>query len=120
MRFLADQDVYWATIAKLREWGHDVITAKEIGLHRASDEDLLLRALETSRVLLTLDKDFGTLVFLRKIQTAGVFFLRMDPSSAKDVHDELLRFLQEHSEAQLSRSFCVIERNRHRIRKIGA
>ena len=55
MRFLADQDVYRATVEKLRAWGHDVITATELGMQRASDEELLFKAQQTNRLLVTRD-----------------------------------------------------------------
>ena len=57
MKFLADQDVYWLTIKELRKWGHEVITARELGMQKASDDDLLDKARELSFILLTRDKD---------------------------------------------------------------
>jgi predicted nuclease of predicted toxin-antitoxin system len=51
MRFLADQDVYRITIDALKEWGHDVVTVKDIGMARARDEDLLSAAREVDRIL---------------------------------------------------------------------
>jgi hypothetical protein len=44
MRFLADQDVYRITIDALKEWGHDVVSIKDIGMARVRDEDLLSAA----------------------------------------------------------------------------
>jgi predicted nuclease of predicted toxin-antitoxin system len=44
MRLLVDQDIYKSTIDLLREWGHDLLTAKELGLRQVQDEDLLKRA----------------------------------------------------------------------------
>jgi hypothetical protein len=42
VKFLADQDVYQLTVDYLKESGHDVITAKELNIHRAADHELLL------------------------------------------------------------------------------
>ena len=53
MRFLTDQDVYQITTLTLIQWGHDVITAKQVGMQRASDRDLLRKANETERLFLT-------------------------------------------------------------------
>ena len=50
MRFLLDQDVYAATIRLLIGLGHDVITAGNIGLSRASDSDLLKVAQKQNRI----------------------------------------------------------------------
>lgn len=118
MRFLTDQDVYFSTITFLREWGNDVVTAKELNMDRAKDEELLLKAKELSRIFVTRDKDFGALVFLREIN-CGVIPLRMTPSTLEDTHNELKYLLSEHKEEKLNQYFSVVEPNRHRIRKIN-
>jgi len=41
MRFLLDQDVYAATARHLTELGHDIVRVSEVGLSRATDEELL-------------------------------------------------------------------------------
>jgi predicted nuclease of predicted toxin-antitoxin system len=66
MHFLADQDIYRITIDVLKEWGHDVVPIKEIGMARARDENLLSAARKVDRILITRDKDFGELLFLKE------------------------------------------------------
>jgi len=118
MRILTDQDVYKVTVDKLREWGCDVVTVKEIGLERASDEEILIKAKEMGRVLVTRDKDFGALVFLRKELSTGVILLRITPVTVEDVHMNLRHLLQEHAEEELKHLFCVVEPYRYRIRHL--
>jgi len=118
MRFLADQDIYQITIDNLREWGQDLLTAKEIGLQKSPDEDLLKRAKGENRLLLTRDKGFGGLVFLNKELSTGVILLRMTPVNAEEVHLELHRLLEEHREDELRSVFSVVEPHRHRIRRL--
>ena len=67
MRLFVDQDIYKITIDHLREWGRDLLTAKELELQQVQDEDLLKRAQAENRLLLTRDKGFGGLVFLNKV-----------------------------------------------------
>ena len=50
----------------LIESGHDVLSAAERD-PRATDEALLALAYEEQRVLVTEDKDFGELVFVRRL-----------------------------------------------------
>lgn len=57
MRFLFDQDVYAVTARFLGDLGHDVVQVAEIGLARASDEEILNVAQEQSRILVTRDRD---------------------------------------------------------------
>ena len=52
--------------AVLVDSGHDVLSALERD-PRAADEELLTLALEEQRILVTEDKDFGELVFVRRL-----------------------------------------------------
>jgi predicted nuclease of predicted toxin-antitoxin system len=117
MKFLLDQDVYALTERFLREQGYDVVTAFELGLSRAPDLDLLNKAGEQERIFVTRDRDYGNLVFIHHAGK-GVIYLRILPSDMDEVHGELKKVLETYSDDDLARSFVVVERNRHRIRKI--
>lgn len=117
MKFFTDQDVYLVTVSLLREWGHDVITAKELGMSRASDEELLIKAKEIKRIFVTRDKDFGALVFLKQISN-GVILLRMTPANIDKVHKELEYMLSKYTQDSLYKLFIVIESDRFRVRPI--
>lgn len=117
MKLLLDQDVYAITARFVRDLGHDVVTASELGLSRATDQEILETAIEADRVVITRDRHFGALVFVRRIE-AGVIYLRVQPSSILDVHHELARVLSTYEEAELKRSFVVIEPGQHRIRRL--
>jgi len=118
MRFLADQDVYHMTLAFLKSERHDILAAQELGMHRAPDEELLRRAKQGRRLLLTRDKGFGALTFLRSEDSAGVILLRGNPGEIDRVHQELLRLLNDHTEDELTKLFCVVEPHRHRLRRL--
>ena len=117
MKLLLDQDVYALTERFLREQGHDVVTAAQLGLSRADDSDLLKTAGEQGRIFVTRDRDYGNLVFVLGLGS-GVIYLRVLPSDMDEVHAELKKVLESYTEDELARSFVVIEKDRHRIRKI--
>ncbi len=87
-------------------------------MQRSSDRDLLKTANETDRLLVTRDKDFGSLVFLEKRFAKGVILLRMNPRTVASVHSQLNRLFREHTEDEIKNVFCVIETNRYRIRRL--
>ncbi len=118
MHLLTDQDVYQITVSQLREWGHDVMTAKELGMQQALDENLLRKAKETNRIFITRDKGFGALVFLEESLSAGVILLRVTPMTIEDVHRELYLLFRNHTDNELKTLFCVIEPYRYRIRRL--
>jgi predicted nuclease of predicted toxin-antitoxin system len=67
MKFLLDVCVSSHTLqAFLAAQGHDVLSAVAID-PKASDERLMAAGLEDERVLITEDKDFGELIFVRKL-----------------------------------------------------
>ena len=61
MRWLADECVDAALVRRLRTAGHDVIYAAEVA-SGATDAQILRRANDEDRLLLTEDKDFGEFV----------------------------------------------------------
>jgi predicted nuclease of predicted toxin-antitoxin system len=117
MKFLLDQDVYALTERFFCEIGYDVVTASELGLSRAQDSDLLKLAVEQGRIFVTRDRDYGNLVFVYGVGK-GVIYLRVLPSDMDDVHAELKRVLEIYSEDELAKSFVVVEKGRHRIRRV--
>jgi len=118
VRLFADQDVWRVTVGLLRQWGHDVVTAEEVGMSRSSDKEVLLYCKSKNRILVTRDKDFGHLVFAGRVPCKGVVLLRITPWNADKVHVELKRILDNHKESEIQRSFTIVEPSRHRIRKL--
>jgi len=102
----------------LEAWGHEVATAKKIGMARGSDRDLLIRAGKEKRLLITRDKGFGHLAFLGDFRGSGVILLRIKPENQEEVHTELKKMLEAHAEDELRQCFCTVEPGRHRIRRI--
>lgn len=119
MKFLADQDVYAATVVFLRNLGHDVVAVAQLGLAQAADAELLRIAHEQGRIFVTHNRDFGGLVFVQDAG-AGVIYLRVLPSTLNVVHTELARILTLYTEQDLQGSFVVVEAGRHRIRRLTA
>lgn len=74
MRFLVDR----CAGHRLAEWldnaGHDVLEALALG-QDPGDKTLLEPAEAENRVLITIDKDFGELIFLHRVSHAGLIRL---------------------------------------------
>ncbi len=117
MKLLLDQDVYAATARFLLGLGHDIVPVASIALSRAQDQEILRVAQEQNRILVTRDRDFGHLVFV-KVLGAGVIYLRILPATLDIVHAELERVLNSHSEQELTQAFVVVAPGGHRIRRL--
>ncbi len=116
MRLLLDQDVYAVTARFLKDLGHDVVLAAELGLATASDTLVLEKARAENRILITRDNDYGHLVFVGGAGP-GVVRLVICPDTVQVIHSVLLLMLSQIDEARLWESFVVIEPDRYRVRK---
>jgi predicted nuclease of predicted toxin-antitoxin system len=74
MRFLIDRCAGRRLAVWLQDQGHDVAEARERGPD-PGDLELLRWAADEQRILVTLDKDFGALVFLHGERSCGLIRL---------------------------------------------
>ena len=106
MRILADENVEAPVIRQLRVAGHDVLSVSE-ALPSIIDEEVLAWAYHEKRLLLTIDKDFGDLVFRHRQPHAGVLLCRMAEVPMTERTELLLRILIQHGD-ELTGSFGVL------------
>lgn len=114
MKFLLDVCAESVPLRKaLESLGHDVFSARE-QCPRATDESLLALAMEEERILITEDKDFGELVFLRGLPHPGIVRLcGMTPMERTEVVQTLI---EHHGDALREGAMIVVTENRVRIR----
>ena len=74
MRFLIDVCVGTAVAEFLIRAGHDVAQVRDADC-RMDDQEILEQAQQQERILVTLDKDFGVLVFREGLSHAGIIRL---------------------------------------------
>jgi predicted nuclease of predicted toxin-antitoxin system len=76
MRWLIDECVDAELVEQLRRSGHDVVYMSDVA-PRASDIEVMHRAENETRLLLTEDKDFEDLVFRQRRSVPGIVLLRI-------------------------------------------
>ncbi len=96
--------------------GHDVLSARERFPH-ASDEALLALAREENRVLITEDKDFGELVFLRGLPHPSI--VRLAGMTPMERAVAMRNLIARHSAAMRESAIIVVTEHRVRIRFAG-
>jgi len=82
VRFLIDHCAGRRVADWLREQGHDVLEARELGPD-PGDRALLAKAAAEERILVTLDKHFGRFVFLESSEHAGLIRLPDLPAAER-------------------------------------
>ena len=91
----------------LREQGYDVIRASETGHARADDQQILQKAIDENRILITLDEHFGDWVILPLSRHPGVIRIKVHPTTSGNVLKILAPFLSLYSQEQF-RDYLVI------------
>src|SRR5262245_18304754 len=93
MKLLLDTCVWGGSCESLRKMGHDVIWGGEWD-EDSGDDEILESAHKEDAILITLDKDFGELVFLQEEKHNGI--IRLVNLSAKQQSEICLRVLDLH------------------------
>ena len=115
MRFFLDACAASRTLREtLTALGHDVRAARG-ELARASDEALLALAYEERRVLVTEDKDFGELVFLRRLRHPCI--VRLVELTVAEQVEAMRDLIERHGDALAAGAVVVVTRRRMRIRR---
>jgi|WetSurMetagenome_2_1015567.scaffolds.fasta_scaffold38313_4 predicted nuclease of predicted toxin-antitoxin system len=96
MRFLIDRCVGHKIAEFLKSQGHDVSEISERGAD-PGDPVILQWAAEEDRILVTMDKDFGKLVYLNRLAHSGIVRLPDVRSSQRmEIMQQLLDFHAAH------------------------
>ncbi len=83
MRLLPDQGVPRKAADTLRAWGHDCVHVSEVGMHAATDEQIVELGYREDRVIITLDADFHALIAVRGLHKPSVIRLRHEGCRAE-------------------------------------
>jgi len=112
-RLLANKNLPRMAIESLRDSGHDVLWARE-SMSGASDPEVLERAVDENRILLTFDKDFGKLPFHGRLPAdCGIILLRFPLLSPESVAASILALFEEKREWE--GHFTVVDPTRIRV-----
>ena len=113
MKFLADENIGLGVVQPLRNLGIDIKSVSEIS-PGIEDPDVLNLANNENRILITADKDFGELVYLRKLAHKGIILLRLTKDTTRNKLEVLSRVLAQ-TDLNLENSFTIVTETKIRI-----
>ncbi|GIW84012.1 MAG: hypothetical protein KatS3mg106_525 [Gemmataceae bacterium] len=115
MKFLLDACVSSRSLqAFLAGQGHDVLSAIAID-PKASDERLMAAALQDGRVLVTENKDFGELIFVRRLPHDPI--VRLIELTVDEQVNGMAELLEHHAAELTGAVIVTVTRRRIRIRR---
>ncbi|NJL02034.1 MAG: DUF5615 family PIN-like protein [Spirulinaceae cyanobacterium RM2_2_10] len=118
MKLLLDQGLPLSAAALLCDLEIDTIHVGEIAMSEAEDAEIIQRAREEERVVVTLDADFHALLALQDALTPSVIRIRIERLRAQALA-ELLQIVIAECEVGLEEGAAVtVEPSRIRIRRL--
>jgi len=113
MRFLVDECTGPAVARWLRDRQHEVFSVYEEA-RGMDDDDIIQKAFEENRILITNDKDFGEKIYRERYPHRGVVFLRLDDERANSKIETIQKLLQGYAN-ELADCYVVVTETRVRF-----
>lgn len=114
MKFLTDVGVG----KKIENWlvanGYDVKAVRDLN-PRMADQDILAIAVQENRIVITMDKDFGEMIYHAGQLHTGVLLLRLEEATGEEKSRIVAQIVTYHAD-KLTGKFCVYLKGRLRIR----
>ena len=115
-RLLVDESLPRAASRLLGELGHDVVDARDVGLRGRPDSEVVTRALNEARVIVSADTDFANPVAFPPGSHVGVVVSRVpDEWGSARRAERLADGLEDVGEEALAGAIVVVEAARCRI-----
>lgn len=118
MKFLGNMGISGKTIDWLRQQKHDALHLRDEGLQRMSDADILIKARNEQRTVLTMDLDFGYLMAISKAELPSVIIFRLSDERAEVVNERLAEILAHHTDDLQSGCVISVSDEEIRVRKL--
>ena len=114
LKFLVDMGVGTKVESWLIANGHDVTTVRALD-PRLPDQTILQIAARENRIVVTMDKDFGDMVYRDSHIHAGVLLLRLEAAASHEKVRIVAGIVSQHAN-KLEGKFSVYKSGRLRIR----
>jgi predicted nuclease of predicted toxin-antitoxin system len=118
MKFLADMGISLRVVTALRQQGHDAVHVQEQDLGRLSDAEILSKAQDEERIVLTHDLDFGELLAASGGALPSVIIFRLKDMRAENVSRHLFSLLRLQTATLAEGAVCSVTERKVRIRKL--
>ena len=115
LKFLIDVGVDKKVERWLSNQGYDTTSVRDID-PRLPDKEILKIAVSEKRMVVTMDKDFGELIYNSGLLHGGVLLLRLEDAKSDEKVRIVENILVKHA-GKLPNKFCVYKDGRLRIRK---
>jgi predicted nuclease of predicted toxin-antitoxin system len=82
------------------------------------DQEIIRLAALEKRIVITMDKDFGELVYHSGMDRCGILLLRLEDATGSEKQKVIAKILAKYTE-NLRNHFCVYQNKKFRFRKFS-
>jgi len=101
----------------LLEKGYDTITVRSLD-HSMPDREIIRLASSEQRMVITMDKDLGELVYHSEMIHCGILLLRLEDATGMEKQKVIAEILSNYAH-KMKNNFCVYQNKKFRIRKLN-
>ena len=116
LKFLVDVGVGKKVEEYLLVKGYDTKTVRSIDKLMPDQEIIRLAALE-KRIVITMDKDFGEIVYHSGMDHSGILLLRLEDATGSEKQQVIAKILTKYAD-NMKNNFCVYQNKKFRFRKL--
>jgi predicted nuclease of predicted toxin-antitoxin system len=114
VNFIVDVGVGKSVEKWLANQGYKVVPVREIN-PEMEDYEILSLAIIEDAIIITMDKDFGELIYKEKMEHRGVLLLRLDDAVAEEKLAVIQSLFPENAE-NIKSNFAVYQSGKLRVR----
>ena len=116
LKFLVDVGVGKGIERYLHEEGYDAKAVRDID-PCMEDEEIIRTAVSENRMVITMDKDFGELVYHSSMEHSGVLLLRLEDATGAEKLQVVKHIMKNYLD-RIKNCFCVFQNDKFRIKRI--
>ena len=117
LKFLVDVGVGKNVEQYLLEKKYDTKAVRSLDQSMPDKEIIRLAALE-KRIVITMDKDFGELVYHSGLDHCGILLLRLEDATGSEKQQVIAHILEKYAD-NMKDHFCVYQNKKFRFRKLS-
>ena len=117
LKFLVDVGVGKKVEEYLLEKRYDTKAVRSLDQRMPDQEIIRLAALE-KRIVITMDKDFGELVYHSGMDHAGILLLRLEDATGSEKQKVIAQILEKYAD-NMENNFCVYQNKKFSFRKLS-
>ena len=96
---------------------YDIKAVRSLDQRMPDQEIIRLAALE-KRIVITMDKDFGALVYHSGMDHCGILLLRLEGATGSEKQQVIAKILAKYAD-NMKNNFCVYQNKKFRFRKLS-